>query len=47
VSFSCLWNLLLFNGLRFINIVIFFNLEFRVFALKFDQLQSTVWLWFL
>jgi hypothetical protein len=41
VSFSCLSNLLLLNGLGFINVVIFLSLKFKVYALRLDQLQST------
>jgi hypothetical protein len=47
VSFSYFWNLLLFNGLRFISVVISLSLKFKVYALRLDQLQSTVWLWLL
>jgi hypothetical protein len=47
VSFSYLWNLLLVNGLRFISVVISLSLKFKIYALRFDQLQSTVWLWLL
>ncbi len=42
VSFSCFGSLLLLSGLRFINIVISLNLKFKVYALRLDQLQSTV-----
>jgi hypothetical protein len=45
MSFSCLWNLLLHNGLRFTNTIISLNLKFRLLAFKLEKLQSTMWLW--
>ncbi len=38
---------MLLSGLGFISVIISLSLKFRVYALRLDHLQSTVWLWFL